>query len=89
VLVVGSAGQLGFELMRAAWPCGLSVIGKPRSELDVVDRDTVRDSVESLAPALIVNAAAYTQDDRAEEEPEHAFAVNRDDARNLAETAYR
>jgi dTDP-4-dehydrorhamnose reductase len=85
VLVVGSGGQLGFELLRASWPHGWRVIGKTHAELDVSDARAVRVALAELKPALVVNAAAYTQVDRAEDEPERAFAVNRDGAAHLAD----
>ena len=84
ILVVGSGGQLGFELLRAEWPAGYEPTGAPRAELDVTDAVAVERAVLAIEPQLIVNAAAYTAVDRAEDEPERAFAVNRDGARNLA-----
>jgi dTDP-4-dehydrorhamnose reductase len=53
--------------------------------LDVTDAEAVRRAVEQYAPDVVVNAAAYTAVDRAESEPEAAFAVNRDGAAHCAE----
>lgn len=86
VLVTGGAGQLGFELSRAEWPPGTHVVVRERAELDIADAAAVSSAVSALRPDLIVNAAAYTEVDRAEDEPERAFAVNRDGPRNLAES---
>jgi dTDP-4-dehydrorhamnose reductase len=87
VLLVGSGGQLGFELLRAEWPRGLRVVGLSRAELDLTDAANVRHVLACSRPEIVVNAAAYTAVDRAEQEPELAFAVNRDGARHLAERA--
>lgn len=76
VLVVGSAGQLGSELMRAAWPEGWRVVGVDRADVDICDPDAVSRAIEARRPELIVNASAYTAVDRAEQEPELARAVN-------------
>jgi len=84
VLVVGSGGQLGFELARACWPAGLGVVARPRAGLDITDAAALRANLAELRPKIIVNAAAYTEVDRAEDEPERAFAVNRDGAGQLA-----
>jgi dTDP-4-dehydrorhamnose reductase len=62
-------------------------IGRP--ELDVEDAASVERAVRSVEPSAIVNAAAYTAVDRAESEPERAFAVNRDGAQHLAVEAQR
>ena len=84
VLVVGSGGQLGFELMRAGWPSEWTVVGRPRAELDVTSSRAVEDAISELRPRIVVNAAAYTAVDRAESDSEQAFAVNRDGVRYLA-----
>jgi dTDP-4-dehydrorhamnose reductase len=84
ILIVGSAGQLGFELMRAAWPRGCQIFGVDLAELDITDAAAVARELQRLQPALVVNAAAYTAVDRAEDEPELALRVNRDGVANLA-----
>jgi len=78
ILILGSGGQLGFELMRAAWPAALQPVGLPRARCDIADADSVTRIVHDTRPAIIVNAAAYTAVDRAEAEPEAAFRTNRD-----------
>jgi dTDP-4-dehydrorhamnose reductase len=78
VLIVGSGGQLGVELVRAVWPAGLRPAGLPRGACDIADEAAVTRVVEEIRPALIVNAAAYTAVDRAEAEPAAAFRTNRD-----------
>lgn len=85
VLVLGSGGQLGFELMRAVWPAGWSVDGLSHGELDITNPDAVGRTVRPSRYGVVVNAAAYTAVDRAESDPAGAFAVNRDGAAHVAE----
>ena len=87
VLVIGCRGQIGRELVEAQPCAGLSPIGLGHDDLDVTDRDAVRHVVERYRPTLIINAAAYTAVDRAELEPDAAFAVNADGPAHLAEAA--
>jgi dTDP-4-dehydrorhamnose reductase len=84
VLVLGSAGQVGRELARAAWPAGFRVTGAARAEIDIRDAATVDAAIAGLGADLVVNAAAYTAVDRAETEREAAFAVNHAAAGALA-----
>jgi dTDP-4-dehydrorhamnose reductase len=85
-LVTGAGGQLA-RAWRAAAPEGWTVAGLSRAELDIADPDAVETAIAAHAPDLILNAAAYTAVDRAESEPELAFAANRDGAANLAAAA--
>ncbi len=88
VLVTGATGQVGYELMRLV-PKSFTVAGFGSAELDITDAAVVAETVEREAPALIINAAAYTAVDKAEAEPERAYAVNRDGVGNLAAVAAR
>ncbi len=87
MLVLGRDGQVGHELGRAVWPEGLHPVLLGRAECDIADPDKVAAAFRRAAPDLVVNAAAYTAVDRAEEERALAFAVNRAGARNLAEAS--
>jgi dTDP-4-dehydrorhamnose reductase len=87
-LVVGAGGQVGRELVLRA-PQGASVAAFDRAGLDVTDGAAVERAVAEHRPALVLNAAAYTAVDRAEEEPGRAFAVNRDGAAHLAAACAR
>ncbi|GEN29692.1 NAD(P)-dependent oxidoreductase [Halovibrio variabilis] len=88
VLVTGATGQVGYELMRLV-PEGFTVAGFGSAELDITDAAVVEEIVERETPALIINAAAYTAVDKAEAEPELAYAVNQDGVANLAAVAAR
>ena len=84
VLITGAGGQLGCELLRRATGQILELIPVTHDEMDITISDSVRRVFERQAPGLVINTAAYTAVERAEEEPERAFAVNREGARNLA-----
>lgn len=83
VLITGARGQVGFELLRLA-PAGFEVTGLGSAELDIADADQVAAAFARYRPQLVINAAAYTAVDRAESEPERAYAVNRDGVAHLA-----
>ncbi len=86
VLITGAGGQLGAALVAAAPPaCALRALD--RAALDITDPDAVRRAVAAFRPDWILNAAAYTAVDRAEEDREAAFAINADAVRLLAENA--
>jgi dTDP-4-dehydrorhamnose reductase len=88
VLLLGGTGQVGWELRRSLAP--LARLACPdRAVVDLRDERAVRSCVRDLAPAAIVNAAAYTDVERAEAEPEVARAVNARAPAALAEEAER
>jgi dTDP-4-dehydrorhamnose reductase len=89
ILVAGRSGQLARALASRRWPGGTSCVALGRPELDVTDEASVAAAVEAQAPDVIVNAAAYTEVDRAETERDTAFALNEGGARHLARTAAR
>ncbi len=76
VLVIGAAGMLGQEVVRAGEAAGREVIGLRRGELDVTDVEAVRRRVDFERPGAVVNCAAYTNVDGAEDERELAFGLN-------------
>lgn len=86
VLITGAHGQVGHELLRFA-PDDCEAIALDSTELDITKADQVAVVIERLQPQLIINAAAYTAVDKAESEPERAWAVNCDGVAHLAMTA--
>jgi dTDP-4-dehydrorhamnose reductase len=86
ILVTGAKGQLGCELAAALAAHG-RVVALDRAALDLARPADVRAALRTHAPALIVNAAAYTAVDRAESEPALARAVNAEAPGLLADLA--
>jgi dTDP-4-dehydrorhamnose reductase len=84
LLLVGSNGQLGWEIVNAAKVCGLDCEGIDTPQFDLRDRDAVERTVGREKFTLIVNAAAFTAVDKAESEHDEAFAVNAEGPRHLA-----
>ncbi len=75
ILLTGVNGQVGWELQRSLAPLG-EVVAADRNALDLADTAAIRRAVAAIAPDLIVNPAAYTAVDKAESEPELAYAIN-------------
>jgi dTDP-4-dehydrorhamnose reductase len=91
ILLIGSDGQVGWELRRTLAPVGqviaASVAGEAGPAIDLVDAASVRKVFGDTCPDAIVNAAAYTTVDRAETERELAQAINGDALHLIGELA--
>lgn len=75
LLVFGRSGQLGWELSHKLSCLGaVKTVGS--SEVDFANPDAIRQAIRDFEPSIIVNAAAYTAVDKAESEPEAAWAIN-------------
>ena len=86
ILVCGHNGQVAQALQKHLAGLGeLHVLG--HQQLDLAAPEALRTTLRQLAPGLIINAAAYTAVDQAEQEPERAFAINAEGPRVLAEEA--
>lgn len=88
ILLLGSTGQLGWELARTLAPLG-ELVALDYPQVDLADFDSVIRVLRSTPPDLIVNATAYTAVDRAETEPELASAINAIAPALLAQEARR
>jgi len=86
ILLLGKNGQLGWELQRCLAPLG-EVRALDYPEIDLANRDSLRDSIRANKPEVIVNATAYTAVDRAESESELAYAINAAGPAAIAEEA--
>lgn len=89
ILITGAGGQLGRELRRAAWDPGTEVAARASSQLDITDRAAVLAEIEEIGPDVVVNAAAYTAVDRAEDDEARAAEVNGTAVGHLADGADR
>jgi len=79
ILLFGKNGQVGWELQRSLQPLGkLIALDRYSSELcgDLTNLSGIADTVQKVAPDIIVNAAAYTHVDKAEEEQDLAYIIN-------------
>lgn len=85
-LILGARGQLGRDLMKVLGGSH-AVWGFDLPELDIADPTRVAELMESHRPEIAINAAAYTDVERAEDDSEAAFRVNADGARVVAEAA--
>ena len=89
ILVTGAAGQVGRELMTLSRSPDLELVGFDRGALDIRRSDQVLTALAQSRAELVINLAAYTAVDRAEDEPLEAMAINRDGAGMLAQTCQR
>jgi len=86
VLIFGSAGQLGVELVKVFRAAGMQVQPLTRANLDITDASAVERHITSFEPDLVVNSAAYNMVDVAEQEPAAAYQVNALAVRHMAVT---
>lgn len=89
ILIAGHEGQVAFELQRTLACLGQVVsLGRTtQPALDLLHPASIRETIRAVKPVLIVNAAAYTAVDKAEQEPEQAHRINAEAAGLLAEEA--
>ena len=88
ILLTGASGQLGSHL-KSLIGHRARVFAPDRSEFNLAEPESIRRGLAESRPDLIINCAAYTQVDRAEEEPETARAVNAEAPALLAGEAAR
>lgn len=89
ILVFGAGGMLGRELLAAAPPRGLELIGLTRAQADITEAGHVAQALAGHRPGLVLNAAAFSQVDAAESQPQAALAVNAQGPQNLARACHR
>ena len=85
ILITGTSGQVGHALMHEL--TNHELIGLSHKDCDLINPDQIRQVVDMHQPDLIINPAAYTKVDQAEDEPELVFQINRDAPRVMAEKA--
>ena len=85
ILITGINGQVGHALMQELNEHEL--VGLTRQHCDLANLDQIKQVIDHHQPELIINPAAYTKVDQAEDEPELAFQINRDAPRAMAEKA--
>ena len=75
IVLFGSSGQIGFELAKAMASLG-EVIALKKNDANFNDPESLRDKIQNYQPDIIVNAAAYTAVDSAENDYETAQNIN-------------
>jgi dTDP-4-dehydrorhamnose reductase len=85
VLIAGGGGQLATALRQVAWPGGWDIVHAGRPALDLADPERAACFVRAAAPDLLINAAAFTAVDRAEDEPALAMRINAEAPAAMAE----
>jgi dTDP-4-dehydrorhamnose reductase len=85
ILITGINGQVGHALMQQLNDHEL--VGLTRQDCDLTKPEKIKQTIDHHQPDLIINPAAYTKVDEAEDEPELAFQVNRDAPKVMAEKA--
>ncbi len=88
ILLTGKTGQIGFELNRSLSQLG-RLFAPDHRDLDLLDPDSVRSAIRDTRPQLIVNAAAYTAVDAAENDESNAHAINAEAPALLADETKR
>ncbi|MDP7077180.1 MAG: dTDP-4-dehydrorhamnose reductase [Desulfobacterales bacterium] len=89
IITFGSKGQLGHELVKQGNRFAFEILPFDLPEVDITNPFQVENIVSTTPATLVVNAAAYTNVDRAETEKTPAFAVNRDGPENIAQSCER
>lgn len=88
VLITGCNGQVGSCLVEQLQSVA-DILAVDRDELDITSESAVKSAVEAFKPDIIINAAAHTAVDKAEDEVELSYAINYDGPKYLAEAAER
>jgi dTDP-4-dehydrorhamnose reductase len=79
IWITGSKGQLGTELLaRQSLLKDYQIFATDIAELDLRDSNAVNDFIKKIKPVSIINCAAYTAVDNAEQDQKNAFSINRD-----------
>src|SRR5690349_13212757 len=90
LLLLGGTGQVGKEFRALPFPPGIEVVAPSRGTLELEDPRAIARMIAAEPWSAVINAAGYTDVDRAESEEPVAFAVNADaPSRLAAETGIR
>jgi dTDP-4-dehydrorhamnose reductase len=89
LLLLGGSGQVGTEFQALPLPRGIEVVAPDEAALDLTDRDALDNVVAAGSWSAVINAAAYTDVDRAESDEAKALAVNGDAPARLSDATGR
>jgi len=85
VLVTGSNGQLGYDVVKRLMLQNIECLGVDIGDFDIIDKDQVNKAVSNYMPDVVVHCAAYTAVDRAEDERELCHNINVIGTQNIAD----
>ena len=88
ILITGSKGQLGHDLMNELSKRGIEYVGVDVEEMDITDGDACRRVITDAAPDAVIHCAAYTAVDAAEENVELCRKINAEGTKNIAEVCH-
>lgn len=88
ILITGSKGQLGHDLMNELEKRGIEYIGVDVEEMDITDADACRRVITGAAPDAVIHCAAYTAVDAAEDNVELCRKINAEGTKNIAEVCH-
>lgn len=89
ILVTGTKGQLARSLSEAAKAQRFNLVALGRPDLDLTKTDTIERAIHEEKPNIVINAAAYTAVDKAEEDQETAMVINAKGPRILARACHQ
>lgn len=89
ILITGGRSQLGSALMQHADAAAFELLSCARNELDICDEHVIEQVFNQCAPDIVINTAAYTAVDRAEQERDQAERANHLGAKNIASACER
>lgn len=84
ILVTGSNGQLGYDVIKELKNRGIDFIGTSRSDFNLTDYEDAEKYILNIKPECIIHCAAYTNVNKAEDEKELCYKVNIDGTENIA-----
>src|ERR1700735_652395 len=88
IYVIGSEGQIARSLRDlSSANMDIEIRCSSRPHVDILHPNSIERALNEFSPDIVINPAAYTAVDRAETEPDLAFSVNRDGAKNVAAVA--
>ena len=76
ILLIGSKGQLGTSFVRVLTDSAFDFVALDLPELDILDKEKIRDKISEVKPKIIINCSAYTDVAKAEDEVEKAVQLN-------------
>lgn len=88
ILVTGCNGQLGFDCVKKLKEIGCSLVyGIDKKDVDISNKNDITKYILNLKPDIIIHCAAWTQVDKAEEQPNLVFSINSEGTKFIAEAA--